>query len=202
MAVTDDTLQERLEEVFEDTDLSIHEQNGEVTVEVQQEDYFQFCLKLRDHAKFCCRQLIDLCAVDYAEYQGKEKPKSRFAAVSHLLSYQLNERIRVRVWADQDEFPVIPSVVPIWKSADWFEREAFDLYGVVFEGHPDLRRILTDYGFIGHPLRKDFPMVGHVEMCYDETKKRVVYEPVSIEERMNIQRVIHEDNRYMEQQNG
>ncbi len=201
MALTDDTLQERLEEQFEALDLIMVEQHGELTVEVPAEDYLAFCQALRDKPQFQMEQVIDLCGVDYSEY-GREAGipwvGKRYAVVLHLTSYRLNERLRVRVFVEDDAFPVIPSVVDVWKSANWYEREAFDMFGIAFDGHPDLRRILTDYGFIGHPLRKDFPMVGHVEMRYDEVKERVVYEPVTIDERCNTQRVIRKDNRYVE----
>lgn len=199
MALTDDTLQERLEEQFEELELVITEANGELTVEVPAADYLEFCLQLRDKPQFQMEQAIDLCGVDYSKY-GQEANTPwvgrRYAVVLHLISYRLNERLRVRTFVEDDDFPVIPSVVEIWKSVNWFEREAFDLLGILFDGHPDLRRILTDYGFIGHPLRKDFPMIGHVEMRYDEIKGRVVYEPVTIDERCNTQRVVRKDNRY------
>jgi NADH-quinone oxidoreductase subunit C len=199
MALTDDTLQERLEEQFEALELIVSEANGELTVEVPAADYLQFCQQLRDLPQFRMEQVIDLCAVDYSQY-GKEAGTPwtgrRYAVVLHLISYRLNQRLRVRTFVEDDEFPVIPSVVEVWKSVNWYEREAFDLVGVIFDGHPDLRRILTDYGFVGHPLRKDFPMLGHVEMRYDEIKGRVVYEPVTIDERCNIQRVVRKDNRY------
>ncbi len=200
MALTDDTLQERIEEQFEGMELSFSDELGELTVEVGASDYLAFCGALQERAQFQLDQLIDLCGVDYLEYgkdAGEEWGGRRYAVVLHLLSTRLNERLRVRVFAEDDEFPIVPSVVDIWKSVNWYEREAFDLFGVVFEGHPDLRRILTDYGFVGHPFRKDFPMVGNVEMRYDELQKRVVYEPVSIEERVNTPRVVRKDNRYV-----
>ncbi|HIJ22358.1 MAG: NADH-quinone oxidoreductase subunit C [Gammaproteobacteria bacterium] len=200
MALTDDTLQERLEEQFEELDLKISEELNELTVEVEASDYLEFCLALREKPQFQMEQLIDLCGVDYSAYEqaaGKHWTGKRYAVVLHLISYRLNERLRIRVFVEEDSFPVIPTVVDIWKSANWYEREAFDLYGIAFDGHPDLRRILTDYGFIGHPLRKDFPMTGHVEMRYDEMKGRVVYEPVTIDERVNTERVIRKDNRYV-----
>ncbi|MBC8520261.1 MAG: NADH-quinone oxidoreductase subunit C [Gammaproteobacteria bacterium] len=200
MALTDDTLQERIEERFEDMELSFSDELGELTVEVSASDYLAFCGALQERAHFQLDQLIDLCGVDYSEY-GKEAGEvwtgRRYAVVLHLLSTRLNERLRVRVFAEDDEFPIVPSVIDIWKSVNWYEREAFDLFGIVFDGHPDLRRILTDYGFIGHPFRKDFPMVGNVEMRYDDLQKRVVYEPVSIEERVNTPRVVRKDNRYV-----
>ena len=154
-----------------------------------------FLSALRDHRSTAFEQLIDLCAVDYLHY-GREGESpwegARYAVVYHLLSVSLNQRLRVITWLDNEQ-PMVASVLDIWRSADWFEREAFDLFGIIFDGHPDLRRILTDYGFIGHPFRKDFPLSGHVEMRYDQEKKRVVYEPVSIEPRITVPRVIREE---------
>ena len=143
-----------------------------------------------------CRfeQLIDLCGMDYSSYRGGEWRGERFCVVSHLLSVSLNQRVRLKVFVPNEDLPVIDSLTPVWSSAGWFEREAFDLYGIVFEGHDDLRRILTDYGFIGHPMRKDFPVTGHVEMRYDLEARRVVYQPVTIETREITPRVIREDN--------
>ncbi len=169
---------------------------GEVTIEVRREDLHRVCLALRDDPAFAFEQLMDVCGVDYATY-GAESPAGarqgpRFAVVYHLLSIRHNARLRLRTWLD-GEPPVVDSVTDIWASANWFEREAFDLFGIVFEGHPDLRRILTDYGFIGHPFRKDFPLIGHVEMRYDPDKKRVVYQPVSIDARVLVPRVIREE---------
>jgi len=149
---------------------------------------------LRDAPGCKFEQLIDLCGVDYSAYRDTDWEGLRYCAVSHLLSVSLNQRVRVKVFCADDDFPVLPSVMQLWNSANWFEREAFDLYGIVFEGHEDLRRILTDYGFIGHPFRKDFPLSGHVEMRYDEELKRVVYQPVSIEPREVTPRVIREEN--------
>ena len=168
---------------------------GEWTVTVGIEQLRSFLLVLRDdpHASF--EQLIDLCGVEYLEYgQEGESPwkGNRYAVVYHLLSVTRNHRLRVVTWLDDDRLQ-LPSVIDIWSSANWFEREAFDLFGIIFEGHPDLRRILTDYGFIGHPFRKDFPLSGHVEMRYDEKKKRVVYEPESIETHVTVPRVIREE---------
>lgn len=171
--------------------------NGELTIEVPALEISSVCLALRDEAVFAFDQLIDLCGVDYLEYgNGRGHDKPRFAVVYHLLSIANNQRIRVRAFLDDQE-PVIDSVVPIWNCANWFEREAFDLFGILFDGHPDLRRLLTDYGFIGHPFRKDFPLVGNVEMRYDPEKQRVVYEPVTLEERINVPRVIRDDHRYI-----
>ena len=149
---------------------------------------------LRDHAELSFEQLIDLCGMDYSAYRDEPWDGPRFAAVYHLLSLKHNVRIRLRVFAEDDSFPLLASVNPIWNAANWFEREAFDLYGIVFEGHPDLRRILTDYGFVGHPFRKDFPLSGHVEMRYDPTQQRVIYQPVTIEPREITPRIIREEN--------
>ena len=167
---------------------------GEVTVLVAASDYLDAMRTLRDAPGCKFEQLIDICGVDYSTYRDGAWDGLRFCAVSHLLSVSLNQRVRVKVFCADDDFPVLPSVMHIWASANWFEREAFDLYGIVFEGHEDLRRILTDYGFIGHPFRKDFPLSGHVEMRYDEEMKRVVYQPVSIEPREVTPRIIREDN--------
>ena len=167
---------------------------GEVTVTVAPAQYHAVMKTLREAPGCQFEQLMDLCGVDYSTYGDGRWEGPRFAVVSHLLSVSLNQRVRVRVFCDDDDFPVVPTVTDIWSSANWFEREAFDLYGIMFEGHPDLRRILTDYGFIGHPFRKDFPLSGHVEMRYDAERQRVVYEPVSIEPREVTPRVIREDN--------
>ena len=167
---------------------------GEVTVTVAPAQYHEVMKTLRDAAGCRFEQLIDLCGVDYSTYGDGRWEGPRFAVVSHLLSVSLNQRVRVRVFCPDDEFPVIGSVEPLWSGVNWFEREAFDLYGIMFEGHADLRRILTDYGFIGHPFRKDFPLSGHVEMRYDAERQRVVYEPVSIEPREVTPRVIREDH--------
>lgn len=167
---------------------------GEVTVEVSQADYFAVMQCLRNQNDLHFDQLIDLCGVDYSEYEGQRIFAHRYAAVVHLLSVRWNHRVRVRVMCADDDFPRVESVNSLWSSASWYEREAFDLYGIVFDGHEDLRRILTDYGFIGHPFRKDFPLSGYVEMRYDADRKRVVYEPVSIEPRENTPRIVREDN--------
>ena len=166
---------------------------GEVTIVVAATDYLQVAHKLRDHADLRFEQLIDLCGVDYADYGDGSREGRRFAVVLHLLSVTHNWRLRVRTFCPDDDLPMVPSVTPVWSSAGWFEREAFDLFGVVFEGHADLRRILTDYGFIGHPFRKDFPVSGHVEMRYDPEQRRVVYQPVTIEPREIVPRVIREE---------
>lgn len=167
---------------------------GEVTVQVAPADYLEAALALRDAPGCQFEQLIDLCGVDYSEYKDGAHEGARFAVVSHLLSISLNQRLRLKVWVANDDMPVVASVNSIWNSANWFEREAFDLFGILFEGHDDLRRILTDYGFIGHPFRKDFPLSGHVEMRYDAEQARVVYQPVTIEAREITPRIIREDN--------
>jgi len=166
---------------------------GEVTLEVAAKDYLDAMQALR-HAEGCgFDMLVDLCGVDYSAYKDVGTDGPRFAVVVHLLSLGLNQRLRVRVFCSDDDFPVLPTVTPIWSAANWFEREAFDLFGIVFDGHDDLRRILTDYGFVGHPFRKDFPLSGHVEMRYDEEKQRVIYQPVTIEPREITPRIIREE---------
>lgn len=166
----------------------------EVTVEVSAANYLEVMRKLRDTPGCQFEQLIDLCGVDYSAYQETGRDGARFVVVSHLLSVSLNQRVRVRVSCADDDFPVVASLCELWSSANWFEREAFDLFGIIFEGHTDLRRILTDYGFIGHPFRKDFPLSGHVEMTYDTVQRRVVYQPVTIEPREITPRIIREEN--------
>ena len=167
---------------------------GETTIVVDAADLPRTMTMLRDHEDTRFETLMDVCGVDYLQYADEIRaPGQRFAAVYHLLSLAHNRRLRVRTFATDDDFPVLPSMFDTWASANWFEREAFDLYGIVFEGHPDLRRILTDYGFIGHPFRKDFPLEGNVEMRYDPEQKRVIYQPVTIEPRELIPRVIRED---------
>ena len=166
---------------------------GEVTVVVKASEYLASMQKLRDDPALRFQELVDLCGVDYSSYGEGTWDGLRFAVVTHLLSIEHNWRVRVRVFCPDDDMPLVPSVTGIWRNANWFEREAFDLYGIVFEGHPDLRRILTDYGFIGHPFRKDFPISGYVEMRYDPEQKRVIYQPVTIEPRENIPRVIREE---------
>ncbi len=166
---------------------------GEVTLVVKAADYSATMLTLRDNPALRFEQLIDLCGVDYSTYGEGAWDGLRFAVTSHLLSMTHNWRVRVRVFAPDDTMPVLASVTSIWRSANWYEREAFDLFGILFEGHNDLRRILTDYGFIGHPFRKDFPISGYVEMRYDPEQKRVIYQPVTIEPREIIPRVIREE---------
>lgn len=168
--------------------------HGELTIEVAAADYLDAAKLLRDAPGCKFEQLIDLCGVDYSDYRQQVWEGPRFCVVLHLLSVSLNQRVRVKVFAPEDGFPVVSSVCPVWNAANWFEREAFDLYGIVFDGHNDLRRILTDYGFIGHPFRKDFPLSGHVEMRYDPEQKRVVYQPLTIEPREITPRIIREDN--------
>ena len=167
---------------------------GEITVEVAAKNYLAVMTALRDLPELGFELLVDLCGVDYSQYKNQPWSGRRFAAVSQLLSVRNNQRIRVRVWADDDSFPVVESVVDIYNSANWYEREAFDMYGIMFNNHPDLRRILTDYGFVGHPFRKDFPVSGHVEMRYDEAEKRVIYQPVTIEPREITPRVVREEH--------
>ena len=216
-----DALSARLRERFGDQRVRHDHRVDEVTLTATAATLSEDCLALRDN--FLFESLIDVCGVDYATYgnsewdvgdvtgcgfnRGREDIRTaspddvsegsgRFVSVYHLLSITHNARLRVKAPCENDHFPVLPSVVDIWSSANWFEREAFDLYGIVYSGHPDLRRILTDYGFIGHPFRKDFPLSGHVEMRYDPEKGRVVYEPVSIEPRVLVPRVIRHDSRY------
>ncbi|MDS4012933.1 MAG: NADH-quinone oxidoreductase subunit C [Candidatus Accumulibacter sp.] len=165
---------------------------GEVTLEVDAADYLPVMMSLRDEPALAFEELIDLCGIDYSTYGHAPRVGRRFAAVVHLLSVSRNWRLRVRAFAPDDDFPSLPSVTGIWNCADWFEREAFDLYGIVFPGHADLRRILTDYGFIGHPFRKDFPLSGYVEMRYDPDQQRVIYEPVTIEPREVTPRIVRE----------
>ncbi|ALV07468.1 NADH-quinone oxidoreductase subunit C [Roseateles depolymerans] len=189
-----DTLQAALESVLGGQIVALKRELGEITITVAAKDYANVAKLLRDHSELRFEQLIDLCGVDYSAYKDGAWEGPRFAAVVHLLSINKNWRLRVKVFAPDDDFPVVASVNSIWNAANWFEREAFDLYGIIFEGHEDLRRILTDYGFIGHPMRKDFPVTGHVEMRYDPEQKRVVYQPVTIEPREITPRVIREDN--------
>ncbi len=166
---------------------------GEITVVVKAADYLASMYKLRDDPALRFEEMIDLCGVDYQSYGEGTWDGLRFAVVVHLLSIEHNWRVRVRVFCPDDDMPLVPSITGIWRNANWFEREAFDLFGILFEGHGDLRRILTDYGFIGHPFRKDFPISGYVEMRYDPEQKRVIYQPVTIEPRENIPRVIREE---------
>lgn len=201
MSVSLEKLVERLQSRFGDDLKRCDVALGEVTIEVSSDKIISTCTALRDDIGLCFDQLIDICGVDYSEYGDGIWEGPRFAVVYHLLSVKNNARVRVRSFVDDDD-PKIASVVDIWNCANWFEREAFDLYGILFDGHPDLRRLLTDYGFIGHPFRKDFPLLGHVEMRYDPERQRVVYEPVETELRVNIPRVIRHDNRYEDMNKG
>ena len=173
--------------------MSLDERLGELTLVVKASDYRECARTLRDHPDLRFEQLVDLCGVDYSTYGDRPAQGASYAAVLHLLSFTHNWRLRLRCFCPDDAFPVLRSLVDIWPGANWFEREAFDLFGIVFDGHPDLRRILTDYGFIGHPFRKDFPLSGHVEMRYDPEQKRVIYQPVTIEPREITPRVIREE---------
>jgi NADH-quinone oxidoreductase subunit C len=188
-----DTLQAALTEALGDSLKSLVRERGEITITVPAAQYLATMQTLRDHPALKFEQLIDLCGLDYSDYKNQPWDGLRYAVVSHLLSVSLNHRVRVRVFAPDDELPSVASVNEIWNAANWFEREAFDLYGILFEGHVDLRRLLTDYGFIGHPMRKDFPVMGHVEMRYDAQSQRVVYQPVTIEAREITPRVVRED---------
>src|SRR3990172_9329584 len=187
---------QQLKTVLEDAlgaKASLGESLGELVLEVQAQDYPAIAKTLHDTPSLGFEQLVDLCGVDYSEYGEGNRKGPRFAVVVQLLSVAHNWRLRLRVFASDDEFPVLESVTGIWASAGWYEREAFDLYGIMFSGHADLRRILTDYGFIGHPFRKDFPISGNLEMRYDPEQRRVIYEPVSIEPREVTPRIIREE---------
>ncbi len=223
MSVRQETLAAQIDERFGEQVKRVPSSCGELTYEVDKDHLIEVATALRNEAEFGFEMLMDVCGVDYLNYGSDEWTTSeatdtgfsrgverepvildeadefdarRFAVVYHLLSLQHNMRLRLRVYTGSSNPPIVDSVVDIWNGANWFEREAFDLYGILFEGHPDLRRILTDYGFIGHPFRKDFPLVGNVEVHYDESEGRVVYRPVSIEPRTLVPRVIREDNRY------
>ena len=220
-----DTLAARIDERFGEQMIRVESICGELTYEVDKDDLHDVATALRNEAEFGFEMLMDVCGVDYLSYGSDEWKTSsatgtgysrgverepvildeadefdprRFAVVYHLLSIQHNLRLRLRTFTGSDNPPMIRSVVDIWNGANWFEREAFDLFGILFVGHPDLRRILTDYGFVGHPFRKDFPLVGNVEVSYDADKGRVAYQPVSIEPRTLVPRVIRDDNRYSE----
>lgn len=187
-------LSQALQEVLGDKLRSIVVDRGEVTIDVAPEDYLGVAQALRDHADLCFEELLDVSGLDYSTYGNGAWGGKRFAVAVHLLSVAKNWRLRVKVFAADDDFPVLESVVGIWPSANWYERETFDLYGIMFSGHPDLRRILTDYGFVGHPFRKDFPVTGYVEMRYDADQGRVVYQPVTIEPRENTPRIVRDEN--------
>jgi NADH-quinone oxidoreductase subunit C len=188
-----EALAQRLRNRFGDQAV-VQEHHGEVTMTVDKENYLAIAQTLRDDPDFAFEQLIDLSGIDYATYANRPWAGPRFAVAVHLLSLTHNVRLRLKTFAVDDDWPTLPSLIEIWPSVDWYEREAFDLFGILFEGHPDLRRILTDYGFVGHPLRKDFPVTGHVEMRYDPEKGRVVYQPVTIEPRENTPRIVREAN--------
>ena len=192
-AIRPEELQDTIMAVLGDRVREAHIALGELTVVVSAASYLEAMQLLRDAPGCRFEQLVDLCGLDYSAYGDREPEGARYCVVNHLLSVSLNQRVRVKVFCPEDDFPVVPSVTELWASANWYEREAFDLYGIVFDGHNDLRRILTDYGFIGHPFRKDFPVSGHVEMRYDADQRRVVYEPVSIEPREITPRIIRED---------
>ena len=185
-------LAESLKTALADKVVEIVNTGSELTLVIRAADLLVVADTLRDHPQLSFEQLIDLCGLDYLHYGNGRHKGLRYAVVYHLLSVSSNHRLRLKVFAADDEFPVVDSVVGIWPSANWFEREAFDLFGIMFPGHPDLRRILTDYGFIGHPFRKDFPLSGFVEVRYDPDQKRVVYQPVSIEPRETVPRVVRE----------
>ena len=188
-----EALAQRLRNRFGDQ-VVVQEHHGEVTMTVDKENYLAIAQTLRDDPDFAFEQLIDLSGIDYVTYANRPWVEPRFAVAVHLLSLTHNVRLRLKTFAVDDDWPTLPSLIEIWPSVDWYEREAFDLFGILFEGHPDLRRILTDYGFVGHPLRKDFPVTGHVEMRYDPEKGRVVYQPVTIEPRENTPRIVREAN--------
>ncbi|MDP1653167.1 MAG: NADH-quinone oxidoreductase subunit C [Rhodocyclaceae bacterium] len=195
-----DRLCQNLRDVLGERVASLTVDRGEVTLVVAAADYLAVANTLRDHADLRFEQAMDLCGVDYGSYgevafSGENRTGTpRFAAVSQLISLTHNWRLRLRVFAPDDNFPVVDSLMDVWNGINWFEREAFDLYGIMFSGHNDLRRILTDYGFVGHPFRKDFPIFGYVEMRYDPEQRRVVYQPVTIEPRENTPRIVREEN--------
>lgn len=193
LEILQNTLTERLGD-----QVKIIVDRGEVTVEIPADKWVQTCTNLRDEPGLSFEQAVDLCGVDYLTYgapniDSTKAFPARFAVVVHLMSVKHNWRLRVRAWVANSDLPMLASLVDVWPSLNWFEREAFDLFGIVFENHPDLRRILTDYGFIGHPFRKDFPLIGHVEMRYDEQAKRVIYQPVTVEAREVTPRIIREE---------
>ena len=194
MSVKLETLSQNLQKHLGDRIVAMQLAIGEGSIDVDIANYQEVMQLLRDEQELCFEELIDLCGIDYLTYGKTPWTGKRFAVVVHLLSITHNWRLRIRCFTTDDDFPSMPSLISVWNSVNWFEREAFDLYGIVFPGHPDLRRILTDYGFIGHPFRKDFPISGYVEMRYDPEQKRVVYEPVSIEPRENTPRIVREEN--------
>ena len=184
---------QRLSDALKNMGLAATERSGELTVEVKAAQYKEMCTRLRDDPGTLFEQCMDLTGVDFAAYGDKPREGPRFAVSLHMLSLTHNWRLRVRAFCPDDQFPQLPSLVEVWPSVNWYEREAFDLFGIVFEGHPDLRRILTDYGFIGHPFRKDFPLSGHVEMRYDPEQRRVIYQPVTIDPREVTPRIVREE---------
>lgn len=188
------TLKSALEAALGDKIKTLVEARGELTLTVKADVYLEVAKTLRDDPSLKFEQLVDLCGLDYADYKNQPWEGPRFCVASHLLSVSKNWRLRLKVFCPDDDLPAVASVTEVWNGTNWFEREAFDLFGIIFEGHIDLRRILTDYGFIGHPMRKDFPTTGHVEMRYDAEKKRVIYQPVTIEPREITPRVVREDN--------
>ena len=188
-----DTLKAAVSEALGDRVVALTERLGELTLVVRAADHLEVARTLRDHPALRFDTAVDLCGMDYLEYGHGARDGARFAVVVHLLSVERNQRLRLRTFCPEDDFPVVASLTGTWPSLGWFEREAFDLYGIVFEGHADLRRILTDYGFVGHPFRKDFPVSGYVEMRYDPEQKRVIYQPVTIEPREIVPRVIREE---------
>ncbi|MBA2672341.1 NADH-quinone oxidoreductase subunit C [Ramlibacter sp.] len=192
-AVDPEALRQTIADALGDKAKRVDLKLGEVTVIVTPQNYIDAARILKDAPGCQFEQLLDVCGVDYSDYRAGEWDGPRYAVTSHFLSISLNQRVRLRVFAADDEFPVVDTLTGLWSSANWFEREAFDLFGIVFEGHSDLRRILTDYGFIGHPFRKDFPVSGHVEMRYDPERQRVIYQPVTIEPREITPRVIREE---------
>jgi len=194
MSQTLDTPALSLENALGDALVQSSVRLDELTLIIKPQHYEAAMRTLRDHPDCRFEQLIDLCGMDYSDYGDGVWEGPRFAVVVHLLSLTYNQRVRVRVFCPEDDLPVVASMVDIWPAANWFEREAFDLFGIVFEGHPDLRRILTDYGFIGHPFRKDFPLSGNVEMRYDPTQQRVIYQPVSIEPREIVPRIVRDES--------
>ena len=193
MTIKLDQLHSALEAVLGSALLRLVRERGEITITVAAERYLATAQALRDDPSLAFEQLIDICGVDYSAYKDEPWSGLRYCVVSHLLSIRHNWRVRLKVFAPNDDLPAVASLTELWTAANWFEREAFDLFGIIFEGHLDLRRILSDYGFIGHPMRKDFPVSGHVEMRYDAEKKRVIYQPVTIEPREITPRVIRED---------
>ena len=188
-----ETLLKEIKSIFGKEIIRASIEHNELTIEVKIDDLLPTLKTLRQHKVFQFAQLIDLCGVDYKDYGEGTWTKSRFAVVYHFLSIEHNHRIRVRTFSKEEDFPLFPSIIDLWPAANWYEREAFDLFGFMFTDHPDLRRILTDYGFVGYPFRKDFPMIGNVEVRYDDVQKRVIYQPVSIEERNNVPRIIREE---------